>query len=509
MKNILLFMLIAAMIPLALGAGDDAVSNASPSVLTTSQGYPVYDNDNSLTVGERGPTLLQDIEFIDKIAHFDRERIPERVVHAKGAGAFGYFQVYEPMASYTKADFLQDPDKKTPVFVRFSTVAGGRGSADTVRDVRGFATKFYTEEGNYDIVGNNLPVFFIRDAIKFPDLIHAVKAEPHNNIPSSSTAHNNFWDFISQTPESTHMLTWVFSDRGTPASYRMMEGFGVNTYIWVNADGQAVYVKYHWKPVLGVHNLDRQNATRIAGEDPDYLTRDLWDAIKRGEFVEYELYVQMMDISQELNQSFDPLDDTKTWPEDQFPLMPVGKMVLDRNPDNYFTQVEQAAFCPANLVPGIELSADKMLQGRAFSYADTQRYRLGANFNDLPTNRPLAEVANNQRDGVMQSKVFNGSVNFAPSSQGGLAAANEEGVPYEPYIEGNITRERIYQTDDFTQAKERYSSMNETEKEHLAGNLIADLKGVTKPEIQRLAIDNNIAQIDEGLAASIATALGL
>jgi catalase len=480
-------MLVVAMMPLAPGASDDAVSNASGSVLTTGQGHPIFDNNNSLTVGERGPTLLQDIEFIEKIANFDRERIPERVVHAKGAGAFGYFQVYEPMTNYTKAKFLQDPDQKTPVFVRFSTVAGGRGSADTVRDVRGFATKFYTEEGNYDIVGNDLPVFFIRDAIKFPDLVHAVKAEPHNNIPSSSTGHNNFWDFISQTPESTHMLTWVFSDRGTPASY----------------------VKYHWKPALGVKNFDHQNAYRIAGEDPDYLVRDLWDAIERGESVEYELYVQMMNISEELNQTFDPLDDTKTWPEDQFPLMPVGKMVLDRNPDNFFTQVEQAAFCPANLVPGIELSADKMLQGRVFSYADTQRYRLGVNFKDLPTNRSLATVANNQRDGAMQTKIFNGSINFAPSSQGGLISATEAGVPYEPYVQGNITRETIYKTDDFSQARERYLAMNETEKEHLAGNLVADLKWVTKPEIQRLAIDNIIAQIDEGLAATISEALGL
>ncbi len=249
--------------------------------MTTDQGYPITNDDNSLTVGNRGPTLLQDFQFIEKIAHFDRERIPERVVHAKGAGAFGSFQVYKSMANYTRAKFLQDPNKQTPVFVRFSTVAGGRGSADTVRDVRGFAVKFYTEEGNYDLVGNDIPVFFIRDAMKFPDLVHSVKAEPHNNIPSSSTGHNNFWDFISLTPESTHMLTWVFSDRGTPASYRMMEGFGVNTYKWVNQDGSAVYVKYHWKPKLGVQNFDRQTATRIAGEDPDYLTRDLWEAIAK------------------------------------------------------------------------------------------------------------------------------------------------------------------------------------------------------------------------------------
>lgn len=476
--------------------------------MTTNQGHPIKDDDNSLTVGERGPTLLQDFQFIEKIAHFDRERIPERVVHAKGAGAFGYFQVNKSMAKYTKAKFLQDPNKKTPVFVRFSTVAGGRGSADSVRDVRGFATKFYTEEGNYDLVGNDIPVFFIRDAMKFPDLVHAVKAEPHNNIPSSSTGHNNFWDFISLTPESTHMLTWVFSDRGTPASYRMVEGFGVNTYKWVNQDDQEVYIKYHWKPKLGVQNFDRQTATRIAGEDPDYLTRDLWEAIERGEFAEYEFLVQMMNISDEMNQTFDPLDATKTWPEDKFPLMPVGKMILNRNPDNFFVQVEQAAFCPANLVPGIDFSDDKLLQGRTFSYVDTQRYRLGANFNDLPTNRPQSPVANNQRDGAMQYQVFNGSVNFGPSSQGGPKTVPEEVAPYKPYLQGNMTREKIQKTNDFTQAKERYLGMNETEKDHLAGNLVADLGHVTKPEIQRRAI-GNLAQVDENLAANVAKGLGL
>ena len=287
--------------------------------LTTNQGVPVTDNQNSLTVGERGPVLLQDVQFIEKMAHFDRERIPERVVHAKGAGAHGYFQVHQSMKPYTKAKFLQDPEKKTPVFVRFSTVTGGRGSADTVRDPRGFAVKFYTEDGNYDLVGNNLPVFFIRDAIKFPDMVHAFKGAPDTNMPSASSAHNRFWDFISLTPESTHMITWLFSDRGTPKSYRMQEGFGVNTYVWVNAKGKAVYVKYHWKPKLGVQNLDRHEATRLAGVDPDYLTRDLHDAIARGEEVEYELNVQMMDIADELKQDFDPLDPTKTWPERQVP----------------------------------------------------------------------------------------------------------------------------------------------------------------------------------------------
>jgi catalase len=356
--------------------------------LTTNQGVPITDNQNSLTVGERGPVLLQDVQFIEKMAHFDRERIPERVVHAKGAGAHGYFQVYKSMAAYTMAKFLQDSEKKTPVFVRFSTVTGGRGSVDTARDPRGFAVKFYTEEGNYDLVGNNLPVFFIRDAIKFPDMVHAFKGEPDNNIPSSSSSHNNFWDFISLTPESTHMIIWLFSDRGTPKSYRMTEGFGVNTYVWVNSKGKRQYVKYHWKPKLGLQNLDRYEATRLAGVDPDYLTRDLWNTIAKGGIVEYELCVQLMEIEDELKQDFDPLDPTKTWPEDKFPLMPVGKMVLNRNPKNFFAETEQAAFCPASIVPGIEFSADKLLQGRTFSYADTQRHRLGPNYLQIPVNRP-------------------------------------------------------------------------------------------------------------------------
>jgi len=474
--------------------------------MTTNQGYPIADDESSLTVGSRGPTLLQDFQLIEKIAHFDRERIPERVVHAKGAGAFGYFQVYKLMSRYTKAKFLQDPEVKTPVFVRFSTVAGSKGSADTVRDVRGFATKFYTQDGNYDLVGNDLPVFFIRDAMKFPDLIHAVKAEPHNNIPSSSTGHNNFWDFVSMTPESTHMLTWVFSDRGTPASYRKMEGFGVHAYKWVNKDGKAVLIKYHWKPKLGVVNFDRHEATRIAGEDPDYLTRDLWEAIERGEFVEYEMFVQMMELSEEERQTFDPLDPTKTWPEDKFPLMPVGKMVLDRNPENYFVQVEQAAFCPANLVPGIEFSDDKLLQGRTFSYLDTQRYRLGANFAELPTNRPLVPVANNQRDGAMQCQIFPGSINFNPSSRGGPMTTPV--ASYTPHIEGKAVREKIHKTDDFTQAGERYRAMDRTEAMHTVENFVADLKGVTVKEIQRRAIEN-LRQADEGLATSVAEGLGL
>jgi len=474
--------------------------------LTTNQGVPISDNQNSLTVGERGPVLLQDVQFIEKMAHFDRERIPERVVHAKGAGAHGFFQVYKSMAPYTKAKFLQDPDKKTPVFVRFSQVVGGRGSADTVRDPRGFAVKFYTEEGNYDLVGNNLPVFFIRDAIKFPDMVHAFKGAPDNNIPSASSAHNRFWDFISLTPESTHMIIWLFSDRGTPKSYWMMEGFGVNTYMWVNTEGKAVYVKYHWKPKLGVQNLDRHEATRLAGEDPDCLARGLWDTIARGEVIEYELYVQMMDIVDELKQDFDPLDPTKIWPEDKFPLMPVGKMVLNRNPENYFAEVEQAAFCPASLVPGIEFSADKLLQGRTFSYADTQRYRLGANYLQLSINRPLVPVNNNQRDGAMQIGEFSGPVNYEPQSLD-VDAPKEapSDTPYAYRIEGEVTRRKISLTNDFQQAGEKYRSMSKIDQEHLIDNLIADLIHIDK-QIQSRVIEN-LTKADPELGKAIAEGL--
>ncbi|VUT24391.1 MAG: hydroperoxidase II [Candidatus Methanolliviera sp. GoM_asphalt] len=476
--------------------------------LTTNQGVSITDNQNSMTVGERGPVLLQDVQFIEKMAHFDRERIPERVVHAKGAGAHGYFQVYKSMAAYTKAEFLQDPDKKTPVFIRFSTVTGGRGSADTVRDPRGFAVKFYTEAGNYDLVGNNLPVFFIRDAIKFPDMVHAFKGAPDSNIPSASSAHNRFWDFISLTPESTHMITWLFSDRGTPKSYRMQEGFGVNTYVWVNAEGKTVYVKYHWKPKLGVHNIDRHEATRLAGLDPDYLTRDLYDTIARGEEVEYELNVQLMDIADESKQNFDPLDATKTWPEDKFPLTSVGKMVLNRNPENFFTEVEQAAFCPASIVPGVDFSADKLLQGRTFSYNDTQRHRLGANYLQLPVNRPLVPVNNNQRDGAMQIGAFTGSANYEPNSlAGGMPMEAPASTSRVYLIDGEVTRRKIGITNDFEQAGERFRSLSKMDQEHLVDNLVSDLMHIDKPIQQRVV--ENLTKADQELGRYVAEGLKL
>jgi catalase len=476
--------------------------------LTTNQGVPISDNQNSLTAGERGPVLLQDVHFIEKMAHFDRERIPERVVHAKGAGAHGYFQVYKSMATFTKAKFLQDPEKKTPVFVRFSTVTGGRGSADTVRDPRGFAVKFYTEEGNYDLVGNNLPVFFIRDAIKFPDMVHAFKGAPDSNIPSASSSHDSFWDFISLTPESTHMIIWLFSDRGTPKSYRMMEGFGVNTYKWVNAQGKAVYVKYHWKPKLGVQSLDRHEATKLAGEDPDYLTRDLRNAIANGQDVEFELFVQLMQIEDELKQDFDPLDPTKTWPEDKFPLMPVGKMVLNKNPDNFFVEVEQAAFCPASIVPGIEFSADKLLQGRTFSYADTQRHRLGPNYLQIEVNRPTVEVNNSQRDGAMQMGKYSGPVNYEPASlDGGAPTESAIGTQSMFQVVGDATREKISKTNDFQQAEAKYLSLSKTDQAHLIDNLIADLTPIQKKIQQRVVA--NLTKANPELSKSVAKGLKL
>ncbi|MDD5774713.1 MAG: catalase [Candidatus Omnitrophica bacterium] len=471
-------------------------------ILTTNQGAPIADNQSSLTVGSRGPTLLQDVQFIEKMASFDRERIPERVVHAKGAGAHGYFQASKSMAKYTRAKFLQNPGKKTPVFVRFSTVVHFRGSADTLRDPRGFAVKFYTEEGNYDLVGNNLPVFFIRDAMKFPDMVHSFKPAPDTNLDNDA----RFWDFISLTPESTHMITWLHSDRGTIKSYRKIEGFGVHTYKWVNAEGTAVYVKYHWKPKQGVETIDRHEAARLAGSDPDVATRDLYEAIAAGKFPAWDLKVQIMEIADELNQDFDPLDPTKIWPEDKFPLMLVGKMVLDRNPKNFFAEVEQAAFCPASIVPGIELSADKLLQGRSFSYTDAQRYRLGANYLQLPVNRPLAQVNNNQRDGAMQFAIPEGTVNYEPNSlAGGMPCEAPAGPEPDYYVEGKIGRQKISLTDDFTQAGQRYRSLSKKDQDHLVDNIADSLKKATAETQKRMTA--NLTKADADLGKRVAREL--
>ncbi|OGD45621.1 catalase [Candidatus Bathyarchaeota archaeon RBG_16_48_13] len=477
--------------------------------LTTNQGVPVSDNQSSLTVGDRGPVLLQDVHLIEKLAHFDRERIPERVVHAKGAGAHGYFQVYKSMEKYTCANFLQDPKKKTPVFVRFSTVVGARGSADSARDPRGFAVKFYTEEGNYDLVGNNLPVFFIRDAIKFPDMVHAFKPAPDTGYPTSSSANSRFWDFISLHPESTHMITWLFSDRGTVKSYRKMEGFGVNTYKWVNSKGKEVYVKYHWKPKEGIETIDRHESTRLAGEDPDIATRDLRETIASGKTVEYELRVQIMETADELKLDFDPLDATKTWPEDKYPLMPVGKMVLDRNPENFFAETEQAAFSPGSIVPGVDFSTDKLLQGRVFSYADTQRHRLGANYLQLPVNRPKAQVDNNQRDGAMQYAPYGGgTVNYEPNTlAGGMPQEASAIAVSTPNIEGRIIRKKIGLTNNFEQAGKRYCSLNKTDQDHLVGNIADSLGHADKPIQQRMV--ENLTKADNELGKRVAKELKL
>jgi catalase len=477
--------------------------------LTTNQGVPVSDNQNSLTVGKRGPGLLQDVHLVEKLAHFDRERIPERVVHAKGAGAYGYFQVYKSMAKNTCARFLQDPRKNTPVLVRFSTVVGSRGSADTARDPRGFAVKFYTEDGNYDLVGNNLPVFFIRDAIKFPDMVHAFKPAPDTGYPTSSSANSRFWDFISLTPESTHMITWLFSDRGTVKSYRKMEGFGVNTYKWVNAEDKAVYVKYHWKPKEGIETIDRNEATRLAGEDPDIATRDLHDTIASGKTVEYELKVQVMEIADELKQNFDPLDATKTWPEDKFPLMSVGKMVLDRNPENFFAEVEESAFAPASVVPGIEFSADKLLQGRIFSYPDTQRHRLGANYLQLPVNRPQTSVNNNQRDGAMQYAPYGGgTANYEPNTlAGGMPREAPAIATTYVHLEGDMSRQKISMTNDFEQAGGHYRSLSRTDQDHLIDNIVDSLGKADKPIQQRMV--ENLTKADPRLGKRVARGLRL
>lgn len=439
---------------------------------TDSFGRPIPNDSHSLTVGSGGPVLMEDLHLLDKISHFDQERIPERVVHAKGAGAFGTFTLYRSMKAYTMADFLQDPSKKTRVFARFSTVIGSKGSADTVRDPRGFAVKFYTEQGIYDIVGNNLPVFFIRDAIKFPDVIHSLKPAPDSNLKDPK----RFWDFISLSPEATHMITWLYSDLGTIKDYRHTNGFGVNTYVWVNAHGKRLFIKYHWITQQGLKTIDRHESEELAGKDPDIAVRNLYNAIECGNYPKWELCVQMMEPEQMSRLRFDPLDDTKTWPEDQFPLIKVGMMELNSNPENFFAQTEQAAFSPANVVPGIELSADKMLQGRGFSYHDTQRHRLGPNFMQLPINRPITPVCNNQRDGSMTYDFNPNPINYSPSSLGCCDVAPPPSCPLPPdYAQGAIERASIEETNDFYQAGEQYLSYTYKEKEHLIDNIAVEL----------------------------------
>ncbi len=489
--------------------------DADGEYLTTNQGVRISDNHNSLKAGPRGPTLMEDFIFREKMTHFDHERIPERIVHARGSGAHGYFQVYESMAEYTKAAFLQDPSKKTPVFVRFSTVAGFRGSLDTARDARGFATKFYTEEGNFDLVGNNIPVFFIQDAQKFPDLVHSVKPEPHNEMPQASAAHDTFWDFISLMPESLHMIMWAMSDRAIPRSYRMMEGFGVHTFRLVNAEGKARFVKFHWKPLLGTHGLVWDEAQKLGGKDPDYHRRDLWEAIEAGQYPEYELVVQIVEEEDEFAFDFDLLDATKIIPEELVPVRRIGKMVLDRNPDNFFAETEQAAFHPGHVVPGIDFSNDPLLQGRLFSYTDTQLIRLGGpNFAEIPINRPIAPVHNNQRDGYMRQTINKGRVAYEPNSLGNgcpmQAPQHMQGyVSYAEKIDAHKVRERSASFNDyFTQSTLFYVSQSKPEQEHIAQAFQFELGKVETMHIRERMVQL-IYHIDEDLARRVAEEVGV
>jgi catalase len=496
----------------------DLVSNTvedQSEYLTTNQGVRVNDDQNTLKAGERGASLLEDFIFREKITHFDHERIPERVVHARGAGAHGYFQVYESMADFTKAKFLQDPKVKTPVFVRFSTVAGSRGSTDLARDVRGFATKFYTEEGNFDLVGNNIPVFFIQDAIKFPDVIHAVKPEPHNEIPQAASAHDTFWDFISLTPESTHMIMWVMSDRAIPRSYRMMEGFGVHTFRFVNEKGKARFVKFHWKPLLGVHSVVWDEAQKISGKDPDFHRRDLWEAIENGDYPEYEFGVQIVEEKDEHKFDFDLLDPTKLIPEELVPVRRIGKLTLNRNPDNFFAETEQVAFHTGHIVPGIDFTNDPLLQGRLFSYTDTQLIRLGGpNFHEIPINRPVAPIHNNQRDGFMRQTINRGRQSYQPNTLGGgcpfQAGVDMSGfASYAEKIDAQKVRARSESFfDHFSQATLFYNSQSEPEQEHIIKALRFELGKVETPAIRERMV-YILSQVDKTLAARVAEGLGI
>jgi catalase len=490
--------------------------------LTTSFGTPVEETDNSLKVGGRGPTLLEDFHLREKVMHFDHERIPERVVHARGAGAYGRFQVYESLADLTCADVFSDPSRETPTFVRFSTVVGSRGSMDTPRDVRGFAVRWYTAEGNLDIVGNNIPVFFIQDGIKFPDVIHAVKPEVHREIPQAASAHDTFWDFSSLASETTHMLMWVMSDRAIPRSFRTMQGFGVHTFRFVNEAGGTALVKFHWKPMAGVHSLVWEESQKVGGVDPDFHRRDLWDAIESGAYPEYELGIQVMpDNESQTFEGIDLLDPTKIVPEELCPVRPIGRMVLDRNPDNFFAEVEQVAFHTGHLVRGIDITDDPLLHARNFSYLDTQLFRLGGpNFDQLPVNRPHAAVNTTQRDGFGQHAIHQGRAPYLPNSLGGgcpvsMGAGGYVHVPRQ--VDGPKVRERghgdadagrlISFDDHYTQARQFWLSMSVPEQDHIVSAFSFELGKVDTPEVVERQLQN-LAEVDEDLARRVAEHLG-
>lgn len=499
--------------------GSETVGNVVDNdgrVLTTNQGLPIGEDDNSLKLGRRGPTLLEDFHLREKITHFDHERIPERVVHARGAAAHGYFELTESLSQFTTADFLTRPGQRVPVFVRFSTVAGSRGSGDLARDVRGFAVKFYTREGNVDLVGNNMPVFFIQDAIKFPDFVHSVKPEPHNEIPQAASAHDTFWDFVSLQPESMHMVLWTMSGRAIPRSFRTMEGFGVHTFRLINAEGKSTFVKYHWKPVLGAHSVVWDEALKINGKDPDFHRRDLWESIENGAFPEYELGVQLIPEEDEHKFGFDLLDATKLVPEELVPVMRIGRMVLDRNPDNFFAETEQVAFHPGHLAPGMDFTNDPLLAGRLFSYIDTQLTRLGGpNFHEIPVNRPLCPVHNNQRDGFMRQTVVTGRSSYQPNSVGGgcpfLAGESDafqsHATPAEPNAM-KVRRRSDTFDDHFSQANLFWRSQTDTEKTQIIDAYSFELAKVESPDIRARAV-GQIHHIAPELAQAVADKLGI
>ena len=487
--------------------------NSDGERLTTNHGVPLADNQNSLKAGLRGPALLKDFILREKITHFDHERIPERVVHARGSAAHGYFEAYESLAELTRAAPFREAGQRTPVFVRFSTVAGERGSKDTARDVRGFAVKFYTDEGNWDLVGNNMPVFFIQDAMKFPDLVHAVKPEPHHAMPQAASAHDTFWDFVSLMPESTHMLMWLMSDRAIPRSYRTMQGFGVHTFRLVNARGEASLVKFHWLPKLGTHSLVWDEAVKIAGADPDFNRRDLWEAIDAGEYPEWELALQVFDEEQAEAFSFDVLDSTKLIPEELVPLRTVGRLVLDRNPDNFFAETEQVAFCAAHVIPGIDFTNDPLLAGRIHSYTDTQITRLGGpNFHEIPINAPLARVHNNQRDGMHRQAIARGRVSYEPNSLAGGCPFQAGGAGFvsfpEPVEQVELRAKPLKFAEHYLQARLFFESQTPVEQAHIIGAFRFELSKVTVPAV-RARVVSMLANASEALAQGVAAGLGM
>jgi catalase len=495
---------------------DLALDTVEPGeVMSGNQGVKISDDQNSLKAGLRGPTLMEDFHLREKITHFDHERIPERVVHARGAAAHGVFQVHEDLSDLTMAGLLTDPSRQTPVFVRFSTVAGSRGSTDCARDVRGFAVKFYSDEGIWDLVGNNMPVFFIQDAIKFPDLIHAVKPEPNNEIPQAASAHDTFWDFASLTPESAHMLMWVMSDRALPRSFAMMEGFGVHTFRLINAAGVARFVKFHWKPIKGVKSLVWDEAQKISGMDPDFHRRDLFEAIERGDYPEWELGLQIVEEKDEFKFDFDLLDATKIIPEELVPVRRVGKLTLNRNPDNFFAETEQVAFHTGHVVPGIDFTNDPLLQGRLFSYIDTQLRRVGPNFAELPINRPLNPVRNNQRDAMGRRTINNGRVSYFPNRLGGGCPMHspesaDAFVSHAEKVDGAKIRTRSESfSDHFSQATQFWNSMSDWEQEHIAEAFAFELNQVESEEVRHHVMNELLVNIADALAEAVSTQTGI